>query len=131
MLVAVIGGTRHIGPSIVELLVEAGHEVQVYNRGRTPAQLPPGVQRVTIDRTVPGQLAAALRNNRPDAIIDMIGYVSLQVLPARPFASGEVAAEDARPSAGKAHRVTSLGQVPNERGRHSSRQVAIREALAA
>jgi len=75
MLVAVIGGTRHIGPAIVRLLVEAGHQVAVYNRGRTPAQLPSGVQRFVVDRKVPGQLATALRNHRPDAIIDMIGYV--------------------------------------------------------
>ncbi len=75
MLVAVIGGTRHVGPSIVKLLVEAGHQVAVYNRGRTPAQLPSGVQRFVVDRKVPGQLAAALRDHPPDAIIDMIGYI--------------------------------------------------------
>lgn len=79
MYAAVIGGTRHLGPSIVELMVEAGHQVSVFNRGLTPAQLPPGVQRVTVDRKVPGQLAEALRDHRPDAIIDLIGYVAPEV----------------------------------------------------
>ena len=74
MFVAVIGGTRHIGPSIVESLIEAGHRVAVLNRGTTPCQLPPAVQRVVFDRKVPGQLAAALRQHRPDAIIDSIGF---------------------------------------------------------
>jgi len=75
MLVAVIGGTRHVGPPIVKMLLEAGHQVSVYNRGITPAELPPGVQRVKVDRKVRGQIAAALRSHRPDAVIDMIGYV--------------------------------------------------------
>ena len=74
MKVAVIGGTRHIGPDIVALLIEAGHEASVYNRGRTAAALPDGVQHVVFDRKTPGQLGAALREHRPDAVIDMIGY---------------------------------------------------------
>jgi len=74
MLVAIIGGTRHVGLSIVRLLVEAGHQVAVYNRGRTAAQLPSSVQRFVVDRKVPGQLAPMLRDHRPDAIIDMIGF---------------------------------------------------------
>lgn len=74
MFVAVIGGTRHVGPSVVESLVEARHRVSVYNRGRTACELPPGVQRVTVDRKVPGQLGEALRKDPPDAIIDMIGF---------------------------------------------------------
>lgn len=85
--VAVIGGTRHIGPSIVERLVQAGHRVAVFNRGLTPVQLPPGVQQVTVDRKVAGQLATALRAQRPDMIIDLIGYVApevAEVIPALP-----------------------------------------------
>ena len=79
MLVAVIGGTRHIGPSIVEQLVEAGHQVSVFNRGLTPVQLPSGVQRIVADRRIPGQLAAALRGHQPDVVIDLIGYLAHEV----------------------------------------------------
>ena len=74
MQVAVIGGTRHVGHAIVGQLVKVGHQVTVYNRGRTVASLPAGVQRVVIDRRVPGQLGQALGEHRPDAVIDMIGY---------------------------------------------------------
>jgi 2'-hydroxyisoflavone reductase len=79
MLAAVIGGTRHVGPAIVGLLVQAGHRVLVFNRGLTFTQLPAGVQRVTVDRTVPGQLGAALRQHQPDVVIDMIGYTVADV----------------------------------------------------
>jgi len=74
MRVAVVGGTRFIGPFMVKGLVEQGHEVTVYHRGKTQAELPEGVSHVIVDREVPGQLAMALDINRPDAVIDMCGY---------------------------------------------------------
>jgi len=75
MDIAVIGGSRHIGPFIVSQLVEQGHRVSVYNRGRTAVELPDGVKQVVVDRKQPDQLGTALREHRPDAIIDMIGFV--------------------------------------------------------
>ena len=74
MDIAILGGTRFIGPVLVRLLVQEGHEVAVYHRGKTPCEFSEGVRDVTIDRTVKGQTAAALKENRPDAIIDMCGY---------------------------------------------------------
>ena len=74
MRIAVLGGTRFIGPFIVRALVRQGHQVAVYHRGKTACELPGGVRHVTIDRCVEGQTAAALRENRPDAVIDMCGY---------------------------------------------------------
>ena len=74
MDVAVIGGTRLVGPFVVEALVEAGHSVCCYNRGKTPVRLPPGVRQITVDRTVPGEVGAALGDQQPDAVIDMIAY---------------------------------------------------------
>jgi len=79
MQVAVIGGTRHVGPHIVTRLQEAGHQVSVYNRGRTAASLPEGVEHVRIDRQTSGQLADALRSHHPEAVIDMIAYRVEQV----------------------------------------------------
>ena len=79
MHVAVIGGTRHVGPFIVRELVRSGHQVSVFNRGRTPVDLPHGVQRVTVDREIRGRLGEALRRLRPDAVIDMIGFVAADV----------------------------------------------------
>ncbi len=79
MQVAIIGGTRHVGHAIVGQLVELGHKVSVYNRGKTNALLPTGVRRVVIDRREPGQLGQSLREHRPEAVIDMIGYALHEV----------------------------------------------------
>ncbi len=70
---AFLGGTRFIGPFIVRLLVDQGHRVSVYHTGRTMGDLPPGVDRVILDRKNRGQTTDALRRHRPEAIIDMIG----------------------------------------------------------
>ena len=40
MKVLVIGGTNFIGPPLVRRLVALGHEVAVFHRGRTQADLP-------------------------------------------------------------------------------------------
>ena len=41
MKVVVIGGTNFLGPPLVRRLVALGHEVAVFHRGRTRADLPP------------------------------------------------------------------------------------------
>ena len=79
MHVAVIGGTRHLGPFIVRELLENDHRVSVFNRGRTPVDLPEGVARVVVDRSTRGPLGEALRQHRPDAVIDMIGFRAWEV----------------------------------------------------
>ena len=74
MKVAVLGGTRFIGPFIVRNLVRQGHQVEVYHRGKTVCEFSNAVRHVTVDRCIKGQTATALRENRPNAIIDMCGY---------------------------------------------------------
>lgn len=74
MKVAVLGGTRFIGPFIVRDLLDQGHEVKVYHRGKTSASLPDGVNHGVIDRDVPGSTAQALLQDKPDAVIDMCCY---------------------------------------------------------
>lgn len=46
----VLGGTGFIGPPMVEQLLAAGHEVTIFNRGRTNADLFPGVEKIQGDR---------------------------------------------------------------------------------
>ncbi len=79
MKIAVLGGTRFIGPFLVRALLHQGHQVDVYHRGKTPCKFPEEVHHVTIDRETEGQTGTALRENRPDAIIDMCGYRPSQV----------------------------------------------------
>ena len=79
MKIAVLGGTRFIGPFLVRALLQKGHRVDVYHRGKTACEFPAEVRHVTIDRNLVGQTAAALSERRPDAVIDMSGFRPSQV----------------------------------------------------
>lgn len=79
MKIAILGGTRFIGPFIVRRLVQEGHEVQVYHRGKTTSRFMEDVQHIKMDRDIPGQAAKVLKENKPEAIIDMIGYEAEQI----------------------------------------------------
>ena len=60
MRILVLGGTRFVGRHIAEAARAQGHDVTVFNRGRTP--LPwAGVEQLTGDRER-GDLADALRS---------------------------------------------------------------------
>ena len=76
MKVLVIGGTRHLGLAIVNRLAARGDQVTVANRGRTPSELPQGVQRVEANLSEPGSLATALEGRTFDAAVHMIAYSS-------------------------------------------------------
>jgi nucleoside-diphosphate-sugar epimerase len=72
MKVLVMGGTRFIGVYLTRLLVAAGHEVTLFNRGKRPAPVA-GLRQITGDRTDPEQLQAQLRGESFDAIFDNNG----------------------------------------------------------
>ncbi len=72
MSMLVLGGTQFVGRHVVELALERGHEVTLFNRGRTRPELFPGVERLVGDRD--GGLAA-LRGRSFDAVVDTSGYV--------------------------------------------------------
>ncbi len=46
----ILGGTGFIGPNMVRYAVERGHEVSIFTRGRSTAQLPEGVEHLIGDR---------------------------------------------------------------------------------
>ena len=63
----VLGGTGFIGPHLVRLAVERGHQVTIFTRGRKDVALPTGVERLLGDRD--GKLDA-LTGRRWDAVVD-------------------------------------------------------------
>ena len=71
MRILVIGGTRFMGPWVVRRLVEAGHEVTLFHRGQTEADLPDGVRHRHGERADLPQLAAGLGDGAPDVVLDM------------------------------------------------------------
>ncbi|HEY6273345.1 MAG TPA: SDR family oxidoreductase [Terriglobales bacterium] len=82
MRALVIGGTRNLGPSIVQALLKHGYEVSVFNRGQTADDLPSQVLRLRGDRGVPAQLAAALGEKSFDLVVDTTLYTGREALAA-------------------------------------------------
>jgi nucleoside-diphosphate-sugar epimerase len=74
MRVVVIGGTGNISREIVRALLERGHEVTIFNRGRHRDPQPEGVQVIHGDRKERDAFEAAMRGLEVDAAIDMISF---------------------------------------------------------
>lgn len=74
--ILVLGGTGFIGPHLVHRLVERGHKVTTFTRGRREADLPASVERLIGDRDTKdanGQLAGnydSLKGKQWDAVFD-------------------------------------------------------------
>ena len=77
MQILVLGGTSFVGRTIVEDVLAQGHSPTLFSRGKTGADLFPGVDRLTGDRES-GDLAA-LADGRWDAVVDVSGYVPRHV----------------------------------------------------
>ena len=72
MRILVIGGTAFVGPPTIQLLVEQGHEVTLFNRGTKEATLPAEVQRIVGDRRDLPSFASQFKSLSPDVVLDMI-----------------------------------------------------------
>ncbi|MFM8526345.1 MAG: NAD-dependent epimerase/dehydratase family protein [Cyanobacteriota bacterium] len=70
MEILVMGGTRFIGRPLVAALLEAGHQLTLFTRGRQP--LPDGIEHLRGDRSSSEDLEL-LRGRRFDVIIDSSG----------------------------------------------------------
>ena len=76
MKVLVLGGTVFLGRHLVEAALERGHQVAMFNRGRSNPELFPDVERLVGDRD--GDLAA-LDGGAWDAVVDLSGFLPRQV----------------------------------------------------
>ncbi|MEZ5276075.1 MAG: NAD-dependent epimerase/dehydratase family protein [Opitutaceae bacterium] len=73
MNVCVVGGTGNISTAIVRLLLEVGHDVTVFNRGRAKS-LPDGVRLIEGDRKHRPAFEAAMQKEKFEAAIDMVCF---------------------------------------------------------
>lgn len=70
--ILVLGGTNFVGPAVVEVAVAHGHEVTLFNRGRTNPSLFPGLESLRGDRSPQSPNLRALDGRRSwDAVIDV------------------------------------------------------------
>lgn len=74
--ILILGGTAFLGPALVNEARMRGHEVTLFNRGRTNADLFPDLETLIGDRD--GQLEA-LRGRQWDACVDDSGYIPRMV----------------------------------------------------
>jgi 2'-hydroxyisoflavone reductase len=72
MKLLVLGGTVFLGRHIVDIALQRGYEVTLFNRGQHNADLYPDVEKLRGDRN--GDLEA-LKGRKWDAVIDTCGYV--------------------------------------------------------
>ncbi len=75
MRALVLGGSVFVGKRLVMALLEAGYDVTVLNRGKTPTVLPDGVAHLAADRTDMGAMQAALGDREWDVVHDVSGFV--------------------------------------------------------
>lgn len=78
MKILIIGGTRFMGPHVVRSLASAGHEVAVFHRGETPAELPGNVTEILGDRNNLRDFAGPIRAFAPEIVLDMMLLNELQ-----------------------------------------------------
>ena len=71
MHLLVLGGTRFVGRAVVDAALAAGHDVTLFNRGRTAPGLYPRLETVIGDRT---DDLSALAGRSFDVVVDVAGY---------------------------------------------------------
>ena len=72
MKILVLGGTKFLGRTFVETALSKGHEITLYNRGKTNPDIFPEVEHLIGSRDSD---LKPLRGRRWDAVVDTCGYV--------------------------------------------------------
>lgn len=87
MKLLILGGTVFLGRALVEVALDKGYELTLFNRGKSNPELFPNVEKLIGDRD--GDLSA-LDMRRWDAVIDTCGYVPRVVRQSAQYLSGSV-----------------------------------------
>jgi 2'-hydroxyisoflavone reductase len=83
----ILGGSGFIGPHMVQTALDRGHEVTIFNRGKTNTDLFPDIEKLKGDRD--GDLES-LKGRDWDAVIDNTGYVPRHVRDSADLLKGHV-----------------------------------------
>ena len=85
--ILILGGTAFLGPAIVNKALANGHEITLFNRGRTNTHLYPELEKLVGDRD--GNLEA-LKDRDWDVCIDTSGYIPHMVKDSAELLQGHV-----------------------------------------
>ncbi|NHC36614.1 NAD-dependent epimerase/dehydratase family protein [Scytonema millei] len=80
MKILALGGTNFIGPPVVRQLSAMGHEVAVFHRGKTAAELPEGIQHLLGDRSELTQMKSEFERLSPQVVVDMFPYTEADAI---------------------------------------------------
>src|SRR5205085_3581060 len=73
--ILILGGTGLIGPALVNAAKSNGHEITLFNRGKTHADLFPDLEKLHGDRDPKkGEGLKALEGRKWDVVYDDVGY---------------------------------------------------------
>src|SRR4051812_43996863 len=70
--ILILGGTKYLGPELVNEALARGHVMTLFNRGKTNPNLFPGLEKLRGDRN--GDLKS-LEGRSWDAVLDTSGFV--------------------------------------------------------
>ncbi len=80
MKLLILGGTGFLGPHTVEYALERGHEISLFNRGKTNLGLFPDLETIIGDRDPDVNAGlSGLEGRQWDAVIDNSGYIPRMV----------------------------------------------------
>ncbi len=74
MQVLFIGGTGLISTAIARQLLEQGHQVTLFNRGKRENRLPDGAESITGDRKDFATFEQTFADKRYDVVVDMVAF---------------------------------------------------------
>ena len=78
--ILILGGTRFLGPALVNTAQARGHEVTLFNRGRSNPHLFPDIEKLVGDRDPSiNKGLKALEGRTWDAVVDTSGYITRHV----------------------------------------------------
>ena len=79
MTLLAIGATGFIGPHVVRQLIQQNHDVTVFHRGETTADLPDAVRSIHGNRNTLAKHRATFERLAPDVVIDLVAISSSDV----------------------------------------------------
>jgi nucleoside-diphosphate-sugar epimerase len=74
MKILILGGTGLTGSFTTRYLIEQGHQVTIFNRGKHEVDLPPAVNRIVGERSKLDEFTGEFKQLATDVVLDMLAF---------------------------------------------------------